>query len=56
MVELIESCEKVKESLSQRIPIELLVIDTVTNPLSLVMNKGQWEGINAWDNFDKVTH
>jgi hypothetical protein len=44
MVSLIEACEKIKESLSQLVPIELLVIDTIANPISLVMNKGQLQG------------
>ena len=44
MVNLIEACEKIKESLSQLVPIELLVIDTIANPISLLMNKGQLQG------------
>jgi RecA/RadA recombinase len=44
MVSLIEACEKIKESLSQLVPIELLVIDTIANPISLLMNKGQLQG------------
>ena len=44
MVTLVEACEQVKQSLSQKVPIELLVIDTISSPISLVMNKGQLQG------------
>jgi hypothetical protein len=44
MISLIEACENIKQSLSQLVPIELLVIDTIANPLSLLMNKGQLQG------------
>ena len=44
MVTLVEACEQIKQSLSQMVPIELLVIDTISSPVSLVMNKGQLHG------------
>jgi hypothetical protein len=44
MVSVIEACEKIKLSLSQLVPIELLVIDTIANPISLLMNKGRLQG------------
>jgi RecA/RadA recombinase len=44
MVTLIEACESIKASLSHLVPIELLVIDTIANPISLLMNKGQLQG------------
>jgi len=44
MVSLVEACEQIKQSLSQMVPIELLVIDTISSPVSLVMNKGQLQG------------
>lgn len=44
MVTLIESCESVKKSLTELVPIEILVIDTIANPLSILMNKGQLQG------------
>ena len=44
MVSLVEACETIKESVTQRVPIELLVIDTISNPISLLMNKGQLQG------------
>ena len=45
MVSLIEACENIKQALSE-LPIELLVIDTISNPISLLMNKGQMQGNN----------
>jgi len=44
MITLIEACESIKHSLSQSVPIELIVIDTIANPISLLMNKGQLQG------------
>jgi hypothetical protein len=44
MIGLIEACEAVKQSLSQLVPIELLVIDTIASPILLLMNKGQLQG------------
>jgi RecA/RadA recombinase len=44
MIGLIEACETIKQSLSRFVPIEILVIDTIANPLSLLMNKGQLQG------------
>ena len=44
MVSLIEACENIKQALSKLFPIELLVIDTISNPISLLMNKGQLQG------------
>jgi len=44
MFSLIDACESVKKSLMNRVPIEILVIDTIANPLSLLMNKGQIQG------------
>jgi len=44
MVTLVEACESIQRSLSERVPIELVVIDTVANPISLLMNRGQIEG------------
>jgi hypothetical protein len=48
IVSLIEACEIVKKSLSELIPIELLVIDTIADPISLLMNKGQLQGTYPW--------
>ena len=45
MVSLIETCEKIKLSLEEGIKISILVIDTIANPISLLMNKGQLQGI-----------
>ena len=45
MISLIEACNRIKRSLSENAPIELLVIDTIANPLSILMNKGQLQGI-----------
>lgn len=44
MVSVIEACEKIKSHLSQLVPIELLVIDNIANPISLLMNKGRLQG------------
>ena len=44
MITLIEACETIKQSLSELVPIQLLVIDTIANPISLLMNKGQLQG------------
>ena len=44
MVSLVDSCESIKKSLTELVPIEMLVIDTIANPLSLLMNKGQLQG------------
>src|SRR5438046_6385918 len=44
MVSLVEACDTIKKSLSELVPIELLVIDTIANPISLLMNKGQLQG------------
>lgn len=44
MVTLIESCESVRRSLEELVPIDILVIDTIANPLSILMNKGQLQG------------
>ena len=47
MVSLVDSCESIKKSLTELVPIEMLVIDTIANPLSLLMNKGQLQGHHA---------
>ena len=47
MVTLIEACQTIGRSLSRLIPIELLIIDTIANPISLVINKGQLQGFTA---------
>jgi len=44
MVSLVDSCESIKKSLTELVPIEMLVVDTIANPLSLLMNKGQLQG------------
>ena len=44
MITLIEACESIKRSLADSLPIELLIIDTIANPISLVMSKGQVHG------------
>ena len=47
MVNLFEACETVKQYLNQLVPIEILIIDTIANPMSALMNKGQPQGITA---------
>ena len=45
MISLIETCEKIKATLEERNKsIRILVIDTIANPISLLMNKGQLQG------------
>jgi hypothetical protein len=45
MISLIETCEKIKSSLAEgNTSISVLVIDTIANPISLLMNKGQLQG------------
>jgi RecA/RadA recombinase len=44
IVTLIEACENVKQSLADSLPIELLIIDTIANPISLIMSKGHVHG------------
>jgi RecA/RadA recombinase len=44
MADLLDACEKIKNSISEGSPIQFIVIDTITNPLSLELNKGQLQG------------
>lgn len=56
IVSLIDACETVKKSLSDLIPIELLVIDTIAHPISLLMNKGQLQGPTTLETALTVGH
>ena len=47
MISLVEVSDTIKKSLLQGAPIELLVIDTIANPISLIMNKGQLQGFTV---------
>jgi hypothetical protein len=46
MVSLTETCEKIKESLEGGKEISMVIMDTIANPISLLMNKGQLQGLS----------